>query len=123
MTRTLRRLAAVLALAALAFAQLAVAAYACPKGIDGPSRVQAPAEADAGSGPDISNPNLCERHCDYGSSSVASQAASIPAPDLAPLPWGAAVVAAESATVSTPSPRFARSTAPPSSVRLTPLRI
>jgi len=123
MTRTLRRLAAMSALAALVFAQLAVSAYACPKGMDGPVRAQAPAVAPTESCPDGMNPNLCESHCQYGSSSVATHAMAFTAPDLAHLPWSAAVVTTESPVLRAPHWRIARSTAPPFTARLTPLRI
>ena len=84
MTRLVRRVAALIALAALAFAQLATSAYACPSGM--PEPVVAEAPEGCGS---LLNPNLCERHCDYGASSV--QVAPLPAvvPDAAPLPWRA----------------------------------
>lgn len=85
MTRLVRRIAAWLAVVALAFSQLAVSAYACPSGMPerGPDIVQDVAD-DCGKLPGA---NLCERHCDYGASSV--QTASPPAIilDPAPLPW------------------------------------
>jgi hypothetical protein len=78
MRRRSRTLAAWIALVALLFSQLAVAAYACP-------RFTAP-EA-AASMPDCDEPmnaNLCETHCDYGSTSLDSKS-KVPAADVAPV--------------------------------------
>lgn len=123
MSRTLRRLAAVLALSALAFAQLAVAAYACPKGLDGQVRAVVPSEPEAPTCPDLANPNLCERHCDYGASSVTNHPVPFTGPDLAPLPWSAVLLANEGSSLRVPTWRIARSTALPPSARLARLQI
>ena len=85
MTRLVRRIAACLAIAALAFAQLAISAYACPSGME--ARAQAVGDLVSGDCEELANPNLCEQHCDYGSSSVHTPSAPSPAADLAPLPW------------------------------------
>jgi hypothetical protein len=121
MSRTLRRIAALLALAALGFAQLAVSAYACPR--DTPGQARSVVEAQPEFCPDRSMPNLCESHCDYGSSTVSTHSNPPPAPDLALLVWGGAVVASEGSLLRTPIRHLARLAAPPSSPRLTPLRI
>ncbi|MGZ5047869.1 MAG: hypothetical protein ACXWF0_11535 [Usitatibacter sp.] len=86
MSRTLRRFAALVAAAALAFSQLAVSAFACPHESVPAITQAAPEHADDGCDSAM-NPNLCERHCDYGSSSVASPAQALPALAPAQLPW------------------------------------
>ena len=58
MTRRLRTVSAVLALIAVLFAQLSVAAYACPASA-GPSAASSTACDDM----DVAQPNLCEKHC------------------------------------------------------------
>jgi hypothetical protein len=83
MTRLIRRIASAIAIFALAFAQLAVSAYACP--MDMPAGAHQTAETGE-SGCDMpGTPNLCERHCDYGASSVQAS----PAPAIAPAPVAA----------------------------------
>ncbi len=61
----IRGLAAVLAIAALLFAQLAVSAFACPAMGGEPC-------------PDL-NANLCEQHCDYGHASFDRSPPAAPA--------------------------------------------
>ena len=86
MTRLVRRIAAIAAIAALAFAQLAVSAYACAP--DAPRHAAAAVTENGSVGCDeMANANLCERHCDYGSSSVGLAALSIPVLPATPLPW------------------------------------
>lgn len=77
-SQTFKRLIAKAAVAAVMFAQLAVAAYACPT-INGPASVIAAARADAamhaampgcGMRKSDSNPNLCLQHCQAGDQSV-----------------------------------------------------
>jgi hypothetical protein len=75
MSRIFRRICAYLAIAALTFAQLAISAYACPMNI-----AESASYASDSSGDDCEmsgSSNLCERHCDYGASSV--QASPVPA--------------------------------------------
>ena len=122
MSGTSRRLAAWLALAALVFAQLAVSAYACPMAIADPALAETPAGGDAQGCPE-SNPNLCELHCDYGSSSVSTHAVVHAMPDLAPLPWSPAVIAAGFTSLHAAAGVFPRSNSPPPAPRPTPLRI
>src|SRR5258708_34368910 len=64
MTRRIRIFASLIAAAALLFSQLAVSAYACP--MEAPAQAAAPGDCDEA----LANPNLCERHCDYGSASL-----------------------------------------------------
>jgi hypothetical protein len=75
--QTFKRLIAKTVVAAFMFAQLAVAAYACPA-VGGPASVIAAANADAMHaampGCDMrksdGNPNLCLQHCQAGDQSV-----------------------------------------------------
>ena len=80
--RRLRKFAALLALCALAFSQVAVSAYACPMQVMS-------AAAGGDEVPDSSL--LCERHCAYGDSSAGVQSETLPAPYLPPLPFPAAM--------------------------------
>ena len=85
MTRLVRRITALLAIAALAFTQLAVSAYACPKDMPAGAHHAAVVSADDCDMP--ATANLCERHCDYSASSVQSSPAPVLAPELVALPW------------------------------------
>jgi hypothetical protein len=73
-----KRMVAKATMAAIMFAQLAIAAYACPT-VDGPASVIAAARADAAMHAEMpgcgmrksdSNPNLCLQHCQAGDQSV-----------------------------------------------------
>jgi hypothetical protein len=121
MNRSFRRLAACLSMAAFAFAQLAISAYACPKGAEPQAPVEAVAEHESAC-PELDNSNLCERHCDYGSATVATHADSVAPPDLALLPWRLAPVLQESVRVR-PLAGPLGSIAPPPRAAPTPLRI
>ena len=66
MKRRTRHFAALFALLAFTFAQLATAAYACPKMMQ-PQAAAAMTDCHHGSNP---SPNLCENHCDHGKISV-----------------------------------------------------
>jgi hypothetical protein len=76
-SQTFKCLIAQAAVTVVLFAQLAVAAYACPT-IDGPASVIAAANAEAthaampgcDMGKNDSNPNLCLQHCQAGDQSV-----------------------------------------------------
>ena len=83
MSRPTRFAAALLALVALLFAQLAVSAYACP-GMAAAD--EAPMAGMEGCG-EVPTPNLCDGHCDYGTASVgpSSLDAQPAAIDLRPL--------------------------------------
>jgi hypothetical protein len=94
MNRIVRRFAALAAIAALAFAQLATSAFACPAQTNAASWAHS-ATVQAMDGCDESaNLNLCERHCDYGSSSVGYAAPAMPVLPVADLPWRIETVAA-----------------------------
>ena len=85
MTRLARRIAACFTIAALAFAQMAVSAYACPKDMtEGVQHAGVEAANDCGM---PAAPSLCERHCDYNASAVQSSPAPLIAADLVALPW------------------------------------
>ena len=78
MRRRSRTFAAWFALVALLFAQLAVAAYACPL-------LTAPEAVASMPMPDCDQPmnaNLCASHCDYGSASHDSTKAKVSLPAL-----------------------------------------
>jgi hypothetical protein len=106
MTRLVRRIAACLAAAALAFAQLAVSAYACPSQDRASAAVTKHQTAEENCAKTATR-NLCERHCDYGDS-LQSAPPAVTAPDLAPLPWRIELVAAPAV-----ERRACRSLAPP----------
>ena len=80
MNRTSRRLWTWLALIALLFAQLSVAAYACPS-----AGAQAEAASTPCERPQAPNANLCDKHCN-------DQQQSSPAA-FAPAPFAASFVA------------------------------
>jgi hypothetical protein len=85
MSRLVRSIVAGAAIAALAFSQLAISAYACPMDMARSAPSAGDSHADDCEMP--GNPNLCERHCDYGASSVQSSPSPAIAPQLVPLPW------------------------------------
>jgi hypothetical protein len=121
MTRLVRRIAACLAIATLAFAQLAVSAYACPtRHQDGaaPSHDAATEHCTK-----VATTNLCERHCDYGNSSLQSAPPAAIAPDLAPLPWRIELVAAPAVERRACKALAPDRTEPPPLVRFGVLRI
>ncbi len=82
MTRLSRRIAACLAAAALAFAQLAVSAYACPSRHH--DEATPPHDVASEHCAKVATTNLCERHCDYGASSLQSAPHAAIVPDLPP---------------------------------------
>lgn len=85
MSRNLRRACACLAIATLVFSQLAVSAYVCPMNMADSANYASDSRGDDGGMPGSSS--LCERHCDYGASSVQSSPILFLAPQVAPLPW------------------------------------
>jgi hypothetical protein len=121
MTRLARRITACFAIAALAFAQLAVSAYACP--MDMPDAMHQAGVTSANGCDRPATPNLCERHCDYGASSVQSSPAPAIAPQLVPSPWR--VAAFVPLSFSTPVREWIKSIRiePPPLVRFGVLRI
>lgn len=78
-----RATAALIAILTLLYSQLAVSAFACPRSIEAASQA-APLSHCA----KVVSPNLCDRHCDYGSANVGSASPDITPDVLAlPLPW------------------------------------
>ena len=122
MTRAIRRIAAVFALAAFAFAQIAVSAYACPRTLQ-PVAEEQPATPAQDGCPQLSNANLCDQHCEYGSASVGGHADAMPAPDLVPLPWGVTAAGLADPPSQVPARHLARPAAAPPPPQPLPLRI
>ena len=128
MTRRLRLIAVVLALAGMLFGQLAVAAYACPVlgaylQAGSPSALEdccdrAPADTDA--------PALCHAHCDPGAQAFEKPAGGLPLQGPASTP--ATILAGPhlAAIVAVPGEQpslLLRATAPPVALRHCCLRI
>jgi hypothetical protein len=121
MNRRTRIFAAFLAIAALAFSQLAVSAFACPNDV---APAMAADEMPAGHCEHGGNPNLCERHCDYGAASVGHAGLDMTLDVLAlPLPWRAEPVAIVAAATRAPRELVARSHSPPPLALFGALRI
>lgn len=121
MTRFMRRIAALTAIAALAFAQLAASAYACP--LEAP-RAAPMTMADGSPGCDEAvNANLCERHCDSGSLSVAFTALSVPALPASQPTWRIAGEGMASPAAEALERQFLHSHPPPSLILFGVLRI
>ncbi len=121
MTRTARRIAAFTAAAALAFAQLTVSAFACPtqdRARAAPSQPTAAEHCDK-----VATRNLCERHCDYGDSSLQASPPATIAPDLAPLPWRIELISAPAVERKACKTLAPARTEPPPLVRFGVLRI
>ena len=121
MTHLVRRIAAIAAIAALAFAQLAVSAYACA--LDTPQHAAAVTEDGSAGCDEMANANLCERHCDYGSSSVGLAALSIPVLPATPLPWRLETTELASFAIDALDRQFLASHPPPSLILFGVLRI
>ena len=121
MNRRTRIVAAFLAIAALAFSQLAVSAFACPNHV---APVMSADEMPAGHCEQDAHPNLCERHCDYGAASVGHAAPDMTLDVLAlPLPWRAEPVAIAAPAMCVPRELAARSHSPPPLALFGALRI
>ena len=76
MNRIRRKIVACCSIGLLLFAQLAVAAYACPnktENLDRQSSVESQAAAKPCHGMDQKNPNLCKQYCDQSAQSVDSR--------------------------------------------------
>jgi hypothetical protein len=115
MRRRSRLLAAWIALVALVFAQLAVAAYACPR-MNAPEAVASMPDCDQ-----PMNANLCESHCDYGSVSLDSPKAKVAPPALLAAPVR---IVTPVPALSAPHPSVpARVATGPPATRFTVLRI
>ena len=115
MRRNSRSLAAWVALVALLFAQLAVAAYACPR-LSAPEAVASMPDCD-----EPMNANLCASHCDYGSTSLDSTKAKVSLPALTAV-FTRIVVAVSQPSTAQPALPARVATGPPVT-RFTVLRI
>ena len=117
MSRKTRFLSSWLAAFALAFAQLATAAYSCPKAAE--PAVMEPA-SDC---PDAATPNLCQSHCTYGAASLDNSKPQVPVPALAAVSLTIVPVAiAVPSGAPWPASRVPIATGPPLT-RFTVLRI
>jgi hypothetical protein len=126
MSPSTRLITALLMLVSLLYAQLAVAAYACPLQSGAPTKaamaVASMAEMPGCTemGMDKSRPALCGAHCDAGHQSADTPAAPVVAPfipcalELVLPPLAQAAAAFASASESLP---LTRSTAPPLSIQ------
>ena len=105
-----RAFAAVVAICALLFSQLAVSAFACPRAIEAAQAAMQMPEGHCGGVPQR---NLCDRHCDYGAQTV-NQVMPDVAPDVLalPLPWRAEAIVATPVAAPAVAQRF-RSHSPP----------
>lgn len=128
MTRRLRFLTAVLATLGMLFAQLAVAAYACPAMGTG-LEASSPSSMEDCCDPapmDIDQPALCHAHCHPGAQALEKPTASLPhqapASTLVAVPVGPRLAA----TVVAPGEQHSllvRATAPPVALRHCCLRV
>ena len=119
MARPTRSAAALLAMFALLFAQLAVSAFACP--LDAPAAAMS---MDADHCERMATPNLCDRHCDYGAANVSHATPDL-APDVLalPLPWRALPAATPVALPRVDLDAASRSHSPPPLALFGALRI
>lgn len=128
MTRRLRFLAVVLALAGMLFAQLAVAAYACPV-------LAAYLQSGSSSSledcceratTDVEQPALCHAHCEPGTQAFEKPATALPLQGPASTPVAVLSAPHQVAIVLTPGEQrslLVRPTAPPVALRHCCLRI
>jgi hypothetical protein len=120
-SRKSRPWVALCAVASLLFAQLAMAAYACPgeSAADRTALESAPSAAPGCEGMDSSQPALCQAHCQQAAQSLEKPVT----PVVPPAPWMHPIVlpAPEIRTAFAPSGNqrslLARSTAPPLAIR------
>ena len=77
-TRRVRHLAALVAIAGLLFSQMAVSAFACPMIGASAAVVESPCDEAM-----KANANLCDQHCEYGQASVETSKSPSPPADLA----------------------------------------
>ena len=123
MNRSLRRFVALFAAAVLAFAQLAVSAYACPAGRSGQDSPVAASEtralSDCEEG-ECAQPALCHSHCQQ----LAQSLDRAEVPGIAPITvTGFTPALVDKSPISRPARRdlrahlLARSTEPPLTIR------
>ena len=114
MPRTFRKLTGWIAVAAMLFAQLAVAAYACPAVSPGKVPVTASAQAPCES-MDMDQANLCRKHCHD-----AERSQGAPAPVVGFIPGFVVRLDVHIRSASTspaPPPALFHATAPPLTIR------
>ena len=128
--RAFHRLIAKVGIAAVLFAQLAVAAYACPVLTGTSDAVTAVVANDARnampgcSEMDTGNANLCLQHCQAGDQSVQTTPhAPLPAIALVPLAVVAQLEPPFARGIGALSARMERQTSPPPLIRFGVLRI
>jgi hypothetical protein len=121
MNRRTRIIAALVAIATIAFSQLALSAFICSNDV---ARTAVNDEMPPGHCDQGANANLCDRHCDYGASNVGHASLDAPADVLAlPLPWRAQALATPAPSARTPYDLSARSHTPPPLALFGALRI
>jgi hypothetical protein len=121
MSRRTRVIAALVAVAAIAFSQLALSAFACSRDL---ARFAMAVEMPQGHCDQGGNTNLCDSHCDYGASNVGHAWLEAPADVLAlPLPWRAQAVTSPAPSTRLPHDLSARSHTPPPLALFGALRI
>ena len=119
MNRFARKLASLVGIVALIFAQLAVSAYACPLQVIGFD--EAAAEIDGpgtnASGRDADSPALCQQHCQNGQQNINDTAQPLafvsPAPVLA---VNLLLEPAKSLTATAPTDDLLHATSPPHAI-------
>jgi hypothetical protein len=122
-----RPFAAILAIVAVLFAQLAVSAYACP----GAEAMMPAAVMAQGPAPCHENPTqaettpLCQAHCQQGDQSSEVRAAALPAVTLLALPSPGMIVSPvhDARAMATQPSLLERPTGPPLAVRHCRFRI
>lgn len=115
-TRTVRRIASGLLVVATLFAQLSVAAYACPSEAPRPAQATAPCEQM-----DRDQANLCDRHCH----DVQQVQGQVPVPVGFVAVYAVALAPGEAASLvrEAGAPDLARRVHPPPSISHCRLRI
>lgn len=121
MNRRTRVIAALLAIATIAFSQVALSAFACSKDV---ARIAVAEEMPPGHCDQGGNANLCDRHCDYGTTNVGHASLDATADVLAlPLPWRAQAVTTPAPSTRVPHALSARSYSRPPLALFGALRI
>src|ERR1700682_6377160 len=123
MKSLIRRIPALSPVAPLLFAQLAVSAFACPLEASTPAMAHASAPPSGEGCEEMATPNLCERHCDYGSSSVGHFAACDPPLPATGIEWRVEPAAIPAVSRASLDRQSLRSRAPPPLILLGVLRI
>ena len=117
MNNVTRKLASLLGIVAVVFAQLAVSAYACPMQFIGDDDAVVAFEPRS-SGRDAESPALCKKHCENGQQIVNDAPQPLVAVTFAPaLNVTPATNRAVHLSATAVSPSLLRVTAPPLAVR------